>query len=104
VAWTAQSSIITAELKRYWMKKARWWEGGMTLFMEDAKNMQDRAAETAFEAELEMGGGFASRLIGRKLRCKVIRIAYQDEQRTAPIEIWYDILSDHSFGAKTDYT
>ena len=59
---------MTAELNRYWTKKARWCDGGMTLLIEEAKNMQDRAADTALVAEVDPGGGSAFRATGRKLR------------------------------------
>jgi hypothetical protein len=62
----AYRRMTTAELKRCWMKKARWWEVGTELLIEGARRMHERADETALAVEL--GTIDWSRLTGRKLR------------------------------------
>jgi hypothetical protein len=43
---------MTAELKRCWIKNARWCEGGTTFLMDGARRVHERAEETAFIVDL----------------------------------------------------
>ena len=68
---------MTAELKRCWMKKARWWDDGTVFFIEGAMRIHDRAAFTACCVDLGVTTA-SSRLTGRKLRWRVVQTNGRD--------------------------
>lgn len=72
VVCIAYKRMTTAELNRFWMKNARWWHEGTTFRIEGAKRMHARAVETALAVERGQTGW--SRLTGRKLRWRVVRM------------------------------
>jgi len=75
VACIITRRIIRPEEKRYWMKIARWCEGGMTAPIWVARKMHDRLAAIALGTEVVSIAEDMPRLLGRKLRWRVIKTA-----------------------------